>query len=179
MLNPLNWKDIYLIPNLISLSRILLLPVFVYYIINDNATWSIIIFGLIVLSDFLDGLLSRSLKQVTKLGKILDPLADKIAIAVIASILYLYKGFPLWYLLALIARDSIIFIGGAYFYNKKKIITTASTWGKLTTTVLAILVCCYILNIKILINPTLYLSIVLFLLSSLIYAYNFVKQLKN
>ena len=74
-------KDIFNVPNTISLIRLALIPVFVWLVVQGDYGPAGLLLGVIGATDWLDGYLARRLDQVTELGKFLDPLADRIAIA--------------------------------------------------------------------------------------------------
>ena len=81
-----NWKTI---PNYISFVRILLIPVFAVLFYKDYTVAAFIILALSGLSDMVDGKIARKLNQVSNLGKMLDPIADKLTVFAIAIILFL------------------------------------------------------------------------------------------
>ncbi len=81
-----NWKTV---PNLISFIRILLIPVFAVLFYNGQTVTAAVILALSGLSDLVDGKIARKYNQVSNLGKILDPVADKLTVFAIAIILYL------------------------------------------------------------------------------------------
>ena len=70
--------DICLAPNLITLGRILLIPFFLYLLLSGQPFWAAVLFLVLALSDAFDGYLARKLGQGSDLGKLLDPIADKI-----------------------------------------------------------------------------------------------------
>lgn len=85
------------VPNLITLTRILLIPVFVlvfYLPFKGNHILAAVIFTVAALTDWLDGYLARSLKQMSKLGAFLDPVADKLIVAVALVLVVGEKGLP-------------------------------------------------------------------------------------
>jgi cardiolipin synthase len=85
------------LPNLISAARILLIPVFVALIVDpDTTTIGLIMFGFVVATDWVDGLIARRTGQVSELGKILDPLADRAVILAGLVALVVRGAFPLW-----------------------------------------------------------------------------------
>jgi len=121
-------------------------------------------------SDVLDGFLSRRLHQVTNLGKLLDPLSDKIVIAGIAISLVWTKGFPIAYLIVLVLRDFILIIGAIFIYSSKHIVGQANFWGKMTTFSLSILFFLYIWSPSVILNYiVLIISIIIFTISSYVY----------
>lgn len=100
------------VPNVISTARILLVPVFVWATIVERSPYAInTLLVLIGVSDFLDGWIARRFRQVTELGKMLDPIGDRIAVGS-ALLLFLYKGWmPLWLGGLLIAREAAVSVG--------------------------------------------------------------------
>jgi cardiolipin synthase len=107
-------KDFTSIPNLISLFRIsMLVPLSI--LLSDLEANRQLIIGIIVIaliSDLLDGFIARKMNSITELGKILDPLGDKLFIIVLVTSLYFYSEIDHIYFLSIILRDIIILIGG-------------------------------------------------------------------
>ena len=139
------------IPNLLSFSRLLVLPVIVYFITLESRRSDYIAFMLIVLSgmtDFFDGYFARKLKQDSHLGKILDPIVDKINVAVIMLFLAAYKQLPYWYVFFVIGRDVLIMLASIRILSKKQIISTSNIFGKITLTSYLLVILCELLQIK-------------------------------
>ncbi len=115
------------IPNLFSLSRVFLVPVFLYAIIHGRTQMAFIVFLVSALTDFLDGASARLLNQKTKLGALLDPFGDKMFMTgafIILTIPSLNSPnvLPFWLTAIVIGRDVLI-VGGAlilYFLIQKK-----------------------------------------------------------
>ena len=141
MFGSVNLKDLRRLPNLLSLSRIIVLPPTIYYIsLGDEYFWYVFCFFIIiVLSDVFDGIVSRWLNQVTDLGKLLDPLADKVVIIAVGISLVLYREFPIWLLLILAVRDIIFISAGSWLLKKREVVVQSNIWGKLTTDFLTLL----------------------------------------
>lgn len=124
------------IPNYITFLRILLIPVFIIslYMPWKNANiYSAVLFVLIALTDNLDGYLARKLNQVSDLGKLLDPLADKLLVS--AALIFLIGrqpvGVPAWIAYLILTREFLI--TGLRSIDHKKLILSASYWGKFKT----------------------------------------------
>jgi cardiolipin synthase len=101
------------VPNLISATRIALIPVFVALIVDPDTTLAgIILFGLVVATDWVDGTIARRTGQVSELGKILDPVADRLAIAAGLIALIVRDAFPLWAGLLILVRDAVVLLVG-------------------------------------------------------------------
>ncbi|MFC2171090.1 CDP-alcohol phosphatidyltransferase family protein [Acidobacteriota bacterium] len=98
------------IANMITLSRMILVPLFIGLTIYDRYGWAVIVFVTAGVTDALDGYLARRLKQETYLGSVLDPIADKILI--ISGIVTLsFAGtnpIPKWLAVTVISRDALI-----------------------------------------------------------------------
>ncbi|MEN8233993.1 MAG: CDP-alcohol phosphatidyltransferase family protein [Actinomycetota bacterium] len=102
------------IPNIVSGIRILLIPVFVWLVLIDETAWAGALLGFIGATDWIDGYLARKLDQVTEIGKMLDPVADRLAVAV-AVVLGLVVGvLPVWLAWGIIVREILIGIGAIY-----------------------------------------------------------------
>jgi len=129
--------------NVLSLFRIFLL-VPIYQGLSQNTvsgnTWALFYMILAVMSDFLDGFLARRLKQVSDLGKVLDPLADKVCILGVCLILTLPvrdNPLPFWFLLVILVREIGIVSGGYLIYRRSKLIVTSNIWGKSASAILS------------------------------------------
>jgi cardiolipin synthase len=124
------------IPNLITSIRIILVPIFVIYLINDRFLPALIVFVLAGLSDGLDGLIARIFNQRSRLGEFLDPLADKILL-VSSFVVLAVRGFvPSWLTVVVISRDVLILLGVLIlFMNRQDIIIRPSLLSKITTCV--------------------------------------------
>ncbi|MGC9141829.1 MAG: CDP-alcohol phosphatidyltransferase family protein [Caldimicrobium sp.] len=115
----INKKDILNLPNFLSLYRFILGLIFPFlWIKKISIKVLLFLIGTAVLSDTLDGNLARILKQKTDLGKILDPLADKVFINMLFVILYLNQNISLFFLLIIFLRDLSILIGGGILLLK-------------------------------------------------------------
>ncbi len=117
----INKKDFLNIPNLLSLYR-LILGLFFPFLWMKKVPSHIFLFliGTAVLSDTLDGNTARLFKQKTELGKILDPIADKVFINMLFILLYLDKKIPLELIFLIIIRDIAILLGGIILFLKYK-----------------------------------------------------------
>jgi len=99
------------IPNFLSLLRIILVPVFVIFLIQDSYIKALIVFTIAGLTDALDGTLARLLNEQTKLGAFLDPLADKLLLSTSFISLSIFGLIPGWLTVIVISRDFIILLG--------------------------------------------------------------------
>lgn len=135
-------NSFYTISNLLSLIRLFLAIPFWFLLDGikegDSPLFLMLIVLLAIISDFLDGYFARKFNQISEMGKILDPLADKICVASITFKLYLI-GFisPLFFYM-IIGRDILIFLGGIYVSAKVKKVIPSNMLGKVTVTFIAL-----------------------------------------
>jgi len=130
--------DLWNVPNVISLIRLALIPWFIWLVATAEYGWAGVLLGVIGSTDWLDGYLARRLGQVTEIGKFLDPLADRLAVAV-AVIGGLITGvLPIWFAVALIVRETLIGIGALYGWTKRVSKLDVRYLGKAATLLLYI-----------------------------------------
>lgn len=138
-----DWKkDIFTIPNLLSLFRLVLIPVYVAIYLNaENDADYYLAAGILTVScltDLIDGKIARHFNMISSLGKILDPLADK-ATQFTLIICLTVKYSILRYLVALfVLKESFQLIAGSLRLRKKKMLKGALISGKVCTTILFI-----------------------------------------
>ena len=110
--------ELWNVPNVISLVRLALIPVFIWLVAIAEYGWAGVLLGVIGSTDWLDGYLARRLGQVTEVGKFLDPLADRLAV-IVAVVAGLISGvLPIAFSTALIVREILIGIGAIYGWSK-------------------------------------------------------------
>lgn len=129
-------RDLFLLPNLITLSRILLSPVIM--VVFDRPLWLYLTLGYCAVSDFADGFVARRLGLRTVLGATLDPIADKILVASFLGAALLHQILEPWMLLALVIRDIyILLLYPCYIWlypKQQTALVGARMGGKVTTT---------------------------------------------
>jgi len=128
------------ISNAITILRcILVIPIALLLSSQTSPLWILLLLmGIAIATDWFDGYFARKFNQVTELGKILDPIADKIAVGVIAMILTVQERFPFWLLAAVIVRDILILAGGIYLTKKRRLVLQSNWIGKWTVTFIAV-----------------------------------------
>ena len=129
-------KDIFTIPNLLSLIRLGLVPVYTSLYLRGNLPSALIVLAFACLTDLLDGFIARRFHMVSNLGKFLDPLADKIT--QLALLLCLPTRYPLVKsLIPLFLAKELTQCGLAYFHFRQgKMLSGALLTGKLSTATL-------------------------------------------
>ncbi|MFC4812004.1 CDP-alcohol phosphatidyltransferase family protein [Paenibacillus sp. GCM10023250] len=124
------------VPNLLTLLRFALIPVYVAVFVSDvtnHMKWAFLVVVLAGLTDILDGYLARKYGQVTTVGSMLDPLADKVMMIVVILSLLLTGHIPWSAGAAIFVRDAGMIAGSAYFHFRGKKTVPANWMGKLTT----------------------------------------------
>jgi CDP-diacylglycerol--glycerol-3-phosphate 3-phosphatidyltransferase len=179
-------KEIYTSSNLLSFLRLLMAIPFWILIGNLNdpgIRYFIAALAIIgAVTDVLDGYLARKFNQVTELGKIIDPLADKIAIGAIVIKLFLIGEIPDYYFYLIIGRDLLIFLGGIYVTKKIRRVLPSNMLGKITVSVISIVVLFIFLNVNrdtFLFGVFYYGSIVLIFVSLFAYVYRAAEYIKK
>src|SRR5262245_44102310 len=108
-------RRVLTLPNVISALRIALIPVFWALIVDERTTTAgLTLFGCVVATDWVDGTIARRMGQVSNLGKVLDPVADRLAIAAGIIALAVRGVFPVWAAVAILARDAAVLVVGLY-----------------------------------------------------------------
>ena len=125
------------IPNWLSFIRIALIPVFAVLFVQGHQLVAVIVMICAALTDLFDGKIARKFNQVSNLGKILDPIADKLSqMAIVIVLLYTYWENPIKYLFFFfIVKEVLMLLGGALLLSKGMRPTAAEIWGKVATNV--------------------------------------------
>ncbi len=122
------------LPNAITIIRILLIPLFLYKIIEGEMIFATAVYLTAAITDGLDGFIARVWHLQTKLGTFLDPMADKLLITTSFLTLSVLKIIPLWLALAVISRDFIIMSRSLLVYLiKNDLVIQPQIIGKVTT----------------------------------------------
>ena len=132
---------LFTISNLLSISRGILAIPFVLVMLSGSSSstlWGVIIMVVAAFTDKLDGELARRLHQTTEWGKILDPVADKIAVAAVTLVLVKLQRISPWFLIGILARDILILAGGWYLKSAKGILLSSNETGKWAVSVIAL-----------------------------------------
>ena len=113
-------RRILSVPNALSFLRLATVPVFVWLFVSGETNAAVALYAAGAWTDFFDGYLARKFDAVTELGKILDPLADRIFIIALAVALVGAEALPLWLALGVVARD-VLLVSAFPFVDKKGI----------------------------------------------------------
>lgn len=122
------------VPNLISLFRIALIPVFVLLILDhDTTTAGVLVYAAVMATDWVDGFIARRMGQVSELGKVLDPVADRLAIASGLIALAARGVFPWWAAALILVRDATILVAGGVLLAGRRVRIDVRWIGKIAT----------------------------------------------
>lgn len=135
--------------NILSLIRLALVGPTVYYLLKPDggpSALGVILIGMA--TDAADGPLARQRGEVSELGKVIDPIADKLTLDGVAIALSMRHGFPWWVTNLLLARDAAILMGATLMFRDTTEITTSIYAGKLTTAMLTVVLLLYMLDVQ-------------------------------
>lgn len=142
------FEELRYISNLLSLFRIILVPPIVYFIIIKSVRIALVIAIVAMLSDSFDGYLARKLNQTSDLGRIIDPVADKLLIGgIFISLLISQRQYmpPIWAIMFIIFRDVLVLIGNSYLVLHTKTIISSGVLSKWATVFTCVTIGTYIL----------------------------------
>lgn len=135
------------IPNILSIVRLALVPIFVYvFLILNERSWALFIFALASATDILDGYLARKNGWITQAGKVLDPLADKLMQAAVIICLTIKNIFFIWIAALLLIKDTGMLIGSLFIIRRKHDIAVSNWYGKAATVIFFCITAVFILN---------------------------------
>jgi cardiolipin synthase len=143
-------ERIVTLPNVLSFLRLLLIPLIILLMINVNNElfpYLITVYIMAVFLDFLDGFIARKFSQESEIGKIIDPLADKILVLSMLITLTLKFDFPMWLAVFIILRDILILWASVLLYRGKRIVKPSLVVGKFTFGLLSLLIFVFIVDL--------------------------------
>jgi CDP-diacylglycerol--glycerol-3-phosphate 3-phosphatidyltransferase len=154
----------YALPNFFTLMRLVFLPFIIYFLYRGTRTGDVaalFFMSLACVTDYLDGHFARKLNKVSNVGRMLDPLIDKISVGAAMIVLAHVKGLPYWYVAAVITRDLFLLVSGIMVISKKRFITESNKIGKWTSTLFAMVIITFTLNVPVVKYVFMYLTLVL------------------
>lgn len=130
-------EQVLTIPNLLSLLRLLMIPLIIWLYCGQGngyaAAAGVVLSGL---TDVADGFIARKFGMVSDLGKILDPIADKLTQGALIFSLIIRYDWMLWLLILFVVKEVIMGVCGLIVIKKKDVVNSAQWFGKLSTAVL-------------------------------------------
>ena len=165
------------IPNILTVTRILLIPLFVIFLIRDMMPFALLVFIYAAITDGLDGLLARYFRQQSVLGSYLDPMADNLLLTSAFISLAVLKLIPGWLTVLVISRDVFIVLAFAIFVlfdikveSKPSLISKWTTVAQIST-IMITLIALQLPMVLIIEQPLFWITAVLTILSGLHYVY--------
>ncbi len=183
---PIKKADWLAIPNLLSIVRILLIPLFVYIYLNKNLPSNFLWAALVVIvsgaTDFLDGVIARKFDMITDLGKLLDPFADKLTqLTIIICLIFTWPGMVIVITVFVIKEITLLFCQIVLF-KKGKVMDGALWYGKVSTFVFygcALVLVAFPTMNQTLANTLMSLTAIGLLMAFLLYTRWFIRQLRH
>lgn len=131
-------RDIFTLANVISLVRLLMVPLYLALLLNGQNLAATLVFATAAATDFLDGQIARRTHTVSRLGQLLDPAIDRILMVTGVLGVFLVGRIPLWVIVVVIVRDAYLLIGGGWLLSRHRIRVPVVYPGKFATTFLFI-----------------------------------------
>ncbi len=167
--------------NMLSLARLVLVIPITYLIIKDGSVaWILGLVFAALCTDWFDGTVARWSKTVSEWGKVLDPLADKIAAICVVAALTIRESLPVWFLVLILVRDILIVWGSTLATRRLQRVLMSLWWGKVAVFMLALTVLGAILKADPpILNISIWISAVLFVYSFLLYAVRYFRLMRD
>ncbi|MEO0136453.1 MAG: CDP-alcohol phosphatidyltransferase family protein [candidate division WOR-3 bacterium] len=167
------------ISNLITLFRFFLLPVMIYFLIRKDRITAFVIMLIALLSDVIDGYIARKFHQESELGRVLDPLCDKISLVVILLTLLLINAVPIWAVIMIALRDILIIVGSYILLRSKRKVYKSNILGRITGFLFGVMILAFTLEFKAVGMAALYISIPFMLGAFITYCQRFFITLRQ
>lgn len=164
------------VPNCLTVVRIALLPVVVWRFVIGDKTGALIAYLAAMLTDAVDGFIARRFNQVTALGKLLDPLADKLSLLTLLTLFVCDGEIPLWVLALILVKEAALVIGGGVAL-RRGIVVYALPIGKVTTVAFVASIVARFLEFAAVADALLAISVVLSMVALVWYGLDLMKKL--
>ena len=138
-------RDVLTVPNLLTLLRLLLIIPIVIAILQEQFLTALILTVLSGLTDVIDGIIARKFNQVSDLGKIIDPIADKLTQAALILCLCKKHRAMLAMIISFIVREGVVGFFSAYTFKKTNKVTSSRWYGKINTVIIYGVMCALLL----------------------------------
>ncbi len=140
-------RRILTLPNLLSLSRLVFLPIILLLLGRGQGIAALILMVVSWITDALDGYFARRFNQVSNLGRVLDHLVDKIWIGTVLVMLVIVRDLPVFIAAAVLGRDLLILAGSMVIMKARGTFVSSDVLGKMTGTAFALLIVFYTLSL--------------------------------
>lgn len=121
------------VPNALSLARLLALPFIYFDVVGGREGRALAILVVVSWSDWVDGYIARRFNQMTRVGRLLDPISDRLLIAVVGIAMIIAGILPVWAVLLVLARDAVMLLGVALLLARGKTPPEVTDLGKTAT----------------------------------------------
>jgi len=139
------WSGVWTVPNAISMARIACIPWFVWLLFGaENRTAAALLLGALGATDWVDGWIARRFDQISEIGKVLDPTADRLLLVVAAPAMIIDGSVPVWFAVAALLREVLIGLAALLLagFGARRIDVT--WWGKTGTFALLFAFPCFL-----------------------------------
>ncbi len=109
-------RAMFTLPNIITIGRVLLIPVVAFLLLDHDYTLAFAVFVVAAVGDWVDGFIARRFNQMSQLGAVLDPVADKMTMMIVAILMAAQGLLPIWLAVVIVMRDAVI-VAGAVAYR--------------------------------------------------------------
>ena len=157
-------------PNLVSAARLALVVPTLIVLARGARAAALVLLAIMVATDWLDGYLARRTGRITELGKILDPVADKVAIDGVLAVLVARGEFPVWAFCLVLARDALIVAGAAGLARRRLEVPASVGVGKAALVVLAAMTVAFVADLRAVETPLLIAGTAMVVVSGVAYA---------
>ena len=155
------------IPNILTIIRFILIPFIYMSVLSKHFLTALIIFTISALTDVLDGYIARKYNYITDIGKLIDPLADKLTQIFLLLSLALLKILPWWIFMIVFIKELVMVISASVLYSKKDVVVYSKWYGKLATTLFYLAIVCSLIINQLNINMAFRIDLYLYYLAIL------------
>ncbi len=173
-------KKIWTVPNILSFMRMIIFVPILFFLNRGRLPEALIFMAVGLATDFLDGFIARRFNRKSDLGRVIDPLADKICVLSVVLFLVISPryAFPLWFFLFILFRELAVLSGGLIVLRKQNIVLESNRAGKNSALATALTVLLFIFHLRPWADIMLMLALLLNLFSTWSYYQNYHTQLK-
>lgn len=128
----MSWRSVFTIPNVISVVRLAMLPTYVGLMADGRVVAGSWFFGLLAFTDWIDGYIARRFNQVSELGKVIDPVADRVVFFVGIGAAMYYGFFPTWFGVVILVREvsiAVLMVGATALGMERFPVTKLGKWA--------------------------------------------------
>ena len=155
------------IPNILTIIRFILIPFIYISVLSQHYLTALIIFTISAITDILDGYIARKYNYITDIGKLIDPLADKLTQVSLLLSLTILKLLPWWIFAIVFIKELVLVISASVLYSKKDVVVYSVWYGKLATTLFYLAIVCSLIISHFNLNFTFRIDLYLYYLAIL------------